>query len=94
MNLATIKNELGIQVLSLNWDTKEDGSINPDWATGFAPAAKAIVSVPKDVVAVLNTSKNLHLVAMGNVLVKNVPYEKYIIAEHKDVDPARVIGDF
>lgn len=94
MNLNILKTTLGISVINLNWDTKEDGSINKEWASAFCPEKKLILSVPADVVKVLGSSSNLHLVARGEVLVKEVPYQRYIIAEHQEMDPERVIGSF
>jgi hypothetical protein len=94
MNISAIKASLGITIIELNWDTKEDGSINKEWASCFLPTAKAVVSVPANVIEVLGSSKNLHLVAKPDVLVKDVPYQRYILTEHKDIDPERVIGAF
>lgn len=95
MKLQAIKNSLGIiGTIDLNWDNDAEGNINKEWASAFLPEKRVILSVPAEVVKVLNTSENLHLVAKGDILVKDVPYQRLIIAEHKEIDPERVIGSF
>ena len=94
MKLQALKVSLGINSINLNWDTDVEGNINKEWASAFCPERRIILSVPAEVVKVLGTSENLHLVAKGDVMVKDVPYQRLIIAEHKEIDPERVIGSF
>ena len=95
MTFQAIKDSLSIPgLVPFQKNLNEDGSINEEWVSGFDVPSKTILSAHIDVFAKIKTSKNLHLVDKGEVLVKDIPYRRFIVAEHKDIDPARVMGDF
>ena len=91
MTIDGIKLELGVSTITPTKDKREDGTTNEEWCSAFLPTVKAIVSMHIDVYKAARNSKNLHLVARGDVLVKDVPYRRFILAEHKEVDPERVL---
>ena len=59
MNLAEVKNALGVANLELNKSTNADGTVNPEWFRMWNNETRVQISIHKDVVNAIQANPSL-----------------------------------